>query len=119
MKKKMTLKEFVCLQAVVMLYTMAAVIGKFAAGQTGYGFLLLYCAEVGVLGIYALLWQQILKRFELSTAYANRALALVWSLLWAVLIFNERVTARKLLGIALVAVGAFLVNREGGTQENA
>ena len=81
--------------------------------------MLLYCAEVGVLGIYALLWQQILKRFELSTAYANRALALVWSLLWAVLIFNERVTARKLLGIALVAVGAFLVNREGGTQENA
>ena len=35
--------------------------------------MLLYGAEIGVLGIYALCWQQVIKRVELSVAYANRA----------------------------------------------
>ena len=57
--------------------------------------LLLYGAEIGVLGIYALCWQQVIKRVELSVAYANRAMALLWSLLWAVLLFGEQITVKK------------------------
>lgn len=115
MKRKTTLKDILILQAVVMVYTFAGVIGKLAAGQETAGFLLLYGVEIIVLGVYALLWQQMIRKFELSVAYANRAVALVWSLLWAVLIFQEQLTIKKIAGVAFVIAGAAIVN---GGKEN-
>ena len=70
-----------------------------------------------ILGVYAICWQQIIKRFELSIAYANRAMVLVWSLLWAVVIFHDRVTIRNLAGIALVIAGTVIVNTAGEEAE--
>ena len=69
------------------------------------------------LGIYALCWQQVIKRVELSVAYANRAMALLWSLLWAVLLFGEQITVKKLIGVGLVLAGTLIING-GKEQEN-
>lgn len=114
MKRKLNLKDFLIIQAVVAVYTIASVLGKLAAvsaeGAGGWGFLFLYGAEVGVLGVYAILWQQVIRKVELSVAYANRAAALLWSLLWAVLLFDEKVTAAQLFGIALVILGTAVIN---------
>lgn len=119
MDKKRKAGNLLLLQAVVVLYTFATVIGKFAADsveqQKGMQFLLLYGAEIAVLGIYAILWQQMIKRIELSVAYANRGMALLWSLLWAVLFFGEQVTPKKVGGVALVMLGIIIVN--GGKEK--
>lgn len=115
MKRKITLKDILILQAVVMVYSFAGVIGKIAAGQATVGFLLLYGVEIVVLGIYALLWQQMIRKFELSVAYANRAVALVWALLWAALFFQEQLTPKKIAGVAFVVAGAAIVN--GGKEK--
>lgn len=119
MKTKLTMKDIVILQLVVGIYTISSVVGKFASQQEGIGFLVLYAAEIGVLGIYAILWQQMIRRFELSVAYANRAAALVWSLIWSILIFKEQVTVKQLLGIALVIVGTAVINSGKEAQEDA
>ena len=114
MKRKLNFRDFLILQAVVIVYTASSVLGKLAAvsaeGENGWGFLLLYGAEIGVLGIYAVLWQQVIRRVELSVAYANRAVALLWSLLWAVFLFGEKITPAQLLGIALVMIGTAVIN---------
>ena len=68
-----------------------------------------------ILGVYALLWQQMIKKFELSVAYTNRAMALLWSMLWAVVLFHDRVTMKNVIGVALVIVGTLIVN--GGEEE--
>lgn len=119
MKKKMNMKDLLILQAVVIIYTCSTVIGKFAAesaeNRKGMLFLVLYGAEIAVLGIYAVLWQQMIKKFELSVAYANRAVALLWSLLWAILLFGEQITVKKVAGIALVIAGTAIVN--GGKEK--
>ena len=69
MKKKLNLRDFAILQLVVLIYTSSTVISKIAAQSAesgkGWTFLLLYGAEIGVLGIYALCWQQVIKRVEL------------------------------------------------------
>ena len=117
MKKKLNLRDFAILQLVVLIYTSSTVISKIAAQSAesgnGWTFLLLY----GVLGIYALCWQQVIKRVELSVAYANRAMALLWSLLWAVLLFGEQITVKKLIGVGLVLAGTLIING-GKEQEN-
>ena len=45
---------------------------------------------IGNCGIYAIAWQQVIKKFSLSTAYANKSVYLLWSQIWAVVIFHEK-----------------------------
>ena len=56
-----------------------------------------------------------IKKFELSVAYTNRAMALLWSLLWAVIIFKDNITIKNVIGVALVIAGTLIVN--GGHKE--
>lgn len=114
MKKKITSRDLLIIQAVVIVYTFASVLGKIAAGRAAGGFFMIYCLQIAVLGIYALLWQQVIRRFELSVAYVNRAAALAWSLLWSVLIFGEQITVKRLAGAAFVIFGTWVVNSGSG-----
>ena len=113
-KKKMDWKSLALLQGIVIIYTLSGVAGKLASGHglLSTGFILWYGAEILVLGIYAILWQQIIKKFDLSVAYANRSIALLWSMLWAVILFGEKVTVQNMIGVAVVIAGTMIVNGE-------
>lgn len=117
MKKKITVKDILLLQVVIAIYTLSTVMAKMAGGQSLFsaGFFGFYGAELLILGVYALLWQQMIKKFELSVAYTNRAMALLWSLLWAVIIFKDNITINNVIGVALVIAGTIIVN--GGHKE--
>lgn len=100
------------LQAAVCLYTLSGIAAKYASNYEflSFEFILCYGLEILVLGIYALIWQQIIKRVDISIAYANRALAIFWSMLWASLLFHEQITIQNLVGVALILVGTWVVN---------
>ena len=87
---------------------------KFASGYPflSWGFILCYGVQIGVLGIYAIIWQQVIKRVDLSIAYANRAFAIFWYMLWAVLFFKETVTLRNLIGVGIIFAGVMVVNTD-------
>ena len=110
--KNIRLKDILLLQAVVVIYTFNSIIAKFATGSEVFSlqFFLFYGAEVAVLGIYAICWQQMIKRFDLSIAYANRAMAILWTGLWALIIFHESLSLKQIIGILLVVVGTVVVN---------
>ena len=103
------------LQFAVIIYTLSSVAAKYAAGYEtlSWQFIFFYGLQIGILGIYAILWQQIIKRVELSIAYANRSMAILWSLIWAVLLFQEEITLRNVIGIVIVLLGTMLVNSDG------
>ncbi len=113
-KGKYNWKDILLLQGIVILYTLSGVAGKYAAGYAfpSVGFILCYGVEILILGIYAICWQQIIKRFELSVAYANRSIALLWSMIWAVLLFHETVTLKNIIGVLIVIAGTMIVNSE-------
>jgi len=106
------------LQAVFVIYRISSVVSKFESGKElfSFEFILFYGLDVMVLGIYALLWQQVIKRFELSVAYANKAITLLWALVWGTVIFHEQITIGKVMGIVLVMIGIFILNM-GGEKE--
>lgn len=99
-KEKITLKNILILQAVVAIYSLAGAMGKFASAYDflSVGFISLYGMEIVLLGVYAILWQQIIKRFDLSIAYANRAAALLWSMVWAVALFWREIKWEESFG---------------------
>ncbi len=115
MKKKIGIKDILLLQLVIIIYTGSSVTAKFATGTKLFSlqFILLYGLDVLILGIYALLWQQMIKKFDLSVAYANRSMALMWSALWAVLLFGETLGFKQVFGILLVVAGTVIVNSDG------
>ena len=105
------------LQGVFLIYSINSIVAKFASAQESFGFTFIafYCLEVLILGVYAILWQQIIKKFELSVAYANKAITLLWALIWGILIFKEQITVGKVIGILLVMAGIFILN--GGEEK--
>ena len=117
-KKKISLKNILLLQAIVVIYTLNSIIAKFATGAEvfSFKFILFYVAEVAILGIYAICWQQMIKIFDLSVAYANRAMAILWTALWALVIFKENISIGQGLGIIIVVIGTVVVNWQGKTK---
>ena len=118
MNKK--LKTFLFLHLLLMVYSANAILSKLAASKPflSWPFLLLYAAVVAVLGVYALGWQQVLKRIPLASAYANKAVTVVWGCVWGLLVFKEQITVGKLIGGALVLAGIVLYGLAGGEEES-
>lgn len=111
--------QILILQFAVMIYSINTVVAKFVSNEV-FGspkFLMLYFLEFCVLGVYAIFWQQLIKRFELSIAYANKAMTLLWSLLWSIVIFHEGVTLPKIAGVILVIIGTIVIN--GGDSKDS
>lgn len=119
MKKKITIKDIIMLQGIIMIYSISSVVAKMASAQEflSIRFILFYGLEIGILGVYALLWQQAIKKFELSIAYANRAMVMLWALVWAVVIFGERITWKNIIGLIFITAGTIIVNREEKANE--
>lgn len=60
---------------------------------------------VAMLGIYAIIWQQVLKRIELTTAYMFKGTSLIFVLMFSALIFNETITVWNIFGASLIVGG--------------
>ena len=107
------MKDIVILQLIIMIYTFSSICAKLASGQETIFRLLLFTGlEFLCLAVYAVLWQQAIKKFDLSVAYANRAMVLLWSMIWAVLVFHDTITLKNILGVGLVIAGTFVINTE-------
>ena len=113
-KAKLTPLSVLAIQGAVIVYTGSNICSKMTSHYdafSGMWFLWIFL-ELCCLGGYAIFWQQIIKRYELSIAYANRAFAIFWSMLWAFLIFGERITPKNLIGVAVIFTGIMLVNSD-------
>jgi len=122
-KYKTKLKDIFILQAVFIIFSMSHVASKMASKKLetfdsifvaifSFDFILPVSLVVFILGVYAILWQQIIKRFDLSIAYANKATTMLWALVWGFLIFNETITITKVIGVLIVCVGVIILNSE-------
>ena len=108
--EKVDKKVFLALHLLLLLFAGTTVLSKLAAGENflSLRFCLFFGGEFVLLGIYALGWQQILKRLPLTVAYTNKAVTLVWSMVFGVLLFHERIQLKQILGCALAVAGVLL-----------
>lgn len=71
-----------------------------------------FIAAVGVMGAYALCWQQILKRVELSMAYMFKGTSLIFIMLLAWVLFGEQITLHNIIGACVIMIGIALYAKE-------
>jgi drug/metabolite transporter (DMT)-like permease len=113
-------KYFIYLHILLVLYSFSAVCSKLAAAEPflSFRFCLYYGLVLFLLALYALCWQQIIKHLPLTMAYANKAITVVWGLLWGLLLFGEKITAGKVLGAVFVIAGIVLYAlSDGGAKD--
>lgn len=111
MKKR--IKYFLILHIELAIYSLGGICSKLA-GQyqfLSFWFIFWYSLVIFNLGIYAIVWQQIIKHLPLNTAYANKAVSIVWGILWGVLFFHETIKWNMIVGAIIVIFGVILVVR--------
>lgn len=108
--------NYILLHSILMLYAFGSIFSKLASKQdfATFKFLGYYSIVIGILFIYAILWQQILKRFSVSTAFANKSIVVVWGMIFGSLIFGEQITINMIIGSLIIFVGIYLVVSEDG-----
>lgn len=105
------ISKYLLLQLVILIYAVEAIPSKLASNESFLStkFCIFYCLALFLLVIYALLWQQILKKFPLTIAYACKATTIIWSILIGYFIFNEKVSFTNILGALIVIVGIIIM----------
>jgi drug/metabolite transporter (DMT)-like permease len=106
-------KMFLFLHALFLFGSLGGVAGKLASGFDFLSprFILYYSISLTILLIYALLWQIILQKIPLSTAFLNKGVVVFWGMLWGFIVFHERLTLAKLIAAVFIWIGVVIIGR--------
>ena len=118
------IKDYIFLHLAVMLFSFTSVFSKSASIRLKngglknpmlyvYAFLMFFDCFV-----YAICWQKIIKKFDLNIGYANRSVYLLWSQVWAVSIFGEKLSVRNVIGVMIVLLGVIVVSLSAGKKDD-
>lgn len=103
------------LQLMNILYSLNSVLVKIVSirwekdGLFGFSTLSLLIGAVLIMAVYALLWQKILSKVELTVAYMCKGMIIFWGMLWAFLFFGENISLFNVIGTLLIFTGTYLV----------
>lgn len=109
----------VALHLILIIYSISGILSKSAANVQflSLEFCLYYTGIIAILGVYAVVWQQIIKRLPLTVAFANKAVTVVWGIIWGIIFFNEVVTIGQLMGAGVIIAGIVLYSTDKGAAE--
>lgn len=104
-------KHLLLLHLILFFYSFGGIFAKLASGEKMFSlsFLFYYGIVLGNLVFYAIVWQQIIKVMPLTTAFANKAVTILWGMLWGKVVFQEEITLQMLLGAVVILCGVCLV----------
>ena len=102
--------QYIALVLVYLFYAGISVILKYTGIQTPLSmpWFIGLLGLIVTLGIYAVAWQQILKKVDLGVAYMFKGVSLIFIMLLLYLCFGEPITPMKLIGTGIIIVGIAL-----------
>ncbi|MBC8557751.1 transporter [Lachnospiraceae bacterium BX3] len=114
------IKVYIVLHLLLFLYAAGGICSKLAAKEAFLSpkFIMYYMIVLANLAFYAIVWQQIIKRISLVSAFANKAITVVWGMMWGFLIFGESITITKIIGAVIIIVGIYFVVSDNEVNTN-
>lgn len=106
----MKIGKLISLITVNLLYAIVLILNRMASiyAPLSLGYVLLLSISVIVLTIYALSWQQIIKRMPISDAYMFKGTSIVFVLLLSACFFEEIITWQNVVGSITIILGIAL-----------
>lgn len=110
-KKQNNLIWFVVLHIILFVMSFSGICSKLASNEKLFSlkFVLFYSLAIVILGVYAVFWQQIIKHISLTTAFCNKAVGIVWGMIWGLVFFKETIKWNMVLGAIIVIFGVIVV----------
>lgn len=106
-------KKYVLLYGAFFVYSFVAICSKLAAGQQLLIKIVLFLGlELLFLGLYAVMWQQVLKHFSLVQAMASKGIVVILNLLWSIFLFSEKITVFNIIGAGIIILGIWMVSTD-------
>lgn len=107
------------LHLLMLVYSFAAVLSKSAAAEPVLSgrFIVFYTGMLLILVVYALAWQRVIKHLPLSFAFANKAVTVVWGMLWGAMLFGEELTPLMIIGAVMIVSGIVLYSLAEGNDQ--
>ena len=106
----MKVLQYIFLIVINFLYACVSIFTKYAsqAEFMSWSYVCAVVGAIGVMGLYAVLWQQILMRVEISLAYMFKGTSIVFVMLLAHIIFGEQITWNNIVGAIIIILGIVL-----------
>lgn len=113
-QKKNSWKDYALLHIVLFLYSLGAIFSKVASRQEflSWRFIMAYGMVLVIMFAYAIVWQQVLKKIDLTVAFANKAIVIAWGIIWGAVLFKEQITWNMIVGAVIIIIGIWMVVRE-------
>jgi len=104
-------KTFILLHIALIIYSAGTIASKMASNSKVMSFdFFLYIGLLLVsLSVYAIIWQQVLKKLPLPVAFANKGITIIWGMLIGYFLFNEGITISNIIGTILVIIGIIVI----------
>lgn len=105
-----SIKSYILLIIAFLIYSCSGVFSKLASTEEflSIGYLKFFFLLIASLAVYAVMWQLILKRIQLSQAFLCKSMTVVFSLMLAHFFFGENISLKNMLGAALIVTGIVL-----------
>ncbi len=112
-------KPYIFLHLIILFNSLGGICSKIASQKQflSFEFCFFYGMALFVLAVYAVLWQQAIKKIPLNIAYSNKAVTLIWGIIWGAVIFREHISITNIIGAAVVLAGVLLMVT-GGEKKN-
>ncbi|WP_111931021.1 SMR family transporter [Clostridium tertium] len=113
---KILKNKYMQLHIAILIYTFSSVFSKLASdslslnGLFAFKTVIMLGGLVLILGLYAVVWQQVIKNIDLSVAYANKGISIIWTLIWSVMLFNEKLQVKNIVGALIIIIGIMVIN---------
>jgi len=113
------IKKYGLLLVSFFIYASTCVFTKGAATQVflSWQYILLLGGAVLVMGIYAILWQQVIRIMLVSDAFMFKGTSLLWTMLFSYCLFGESISWKNIWGVLIVIIGitlyAYVDKKEG------
>lgn len=111
MKTKTSVGYWALMFAAFLVYSSTGMLSKLASTYPPLSLPYLLCLgmEVTLLGLYAVMWQIVLKKLPLNVAFLCKSSTVVFSLLFAHFVFSEVITLNNLIGASIVLLGLIIL----------
>jgi len=108
------MKKYVLLLGINLFYSLITIVSKKTSYyQTGsLRFFLGYGLVLAMLFVYAILWQQVLKKVALSTAFMFKASSIIFIMLISFIVFRESISLINVIGCVIISIGVLLLFKE-------
>lgn len=83
------------------IFSKRAGMAPFLSKEFLINFMGIFC----VMAIYAICWQQLLKKVPLTVAMANKSASVIWGIILGFLVFHEHITICNVIGAVIIIAG--------------